>query len=124
MLNSFSTVSLAGVIVYRTIYFGGYEKLKKKYNNPVNEYVIAPVICSTLSLIVSPLDQIKFMQMTSHKGLSFFDILNEKGLKLFSLSTEKVFSSIVKQSFSMTTYVLGQKLCTYLLKKKSSSVSY
>ena len=63
---------LAGVMVYRTIFLGGYEKFKSKYEHPLNEYLLAPIGCSTLGLIVSPIDQIKYLQLTTHKGKSFW----------------------------------------------------
>jgi hypothetical protein len=85
MLTTFNFVSLAGVIMYRTIYFGGYEKLKEKYNHPLSEYILAPIGCSALALIVSPIDQIKYLQMTSHKGKSLMEIIDEKGFKLWNL---------------------------------------
>lgn len=72
MLNTFNFVSLAGVMVYRTIYFGSYEKLKAKYNHPVNEYLLAPIGCSALAILVLPIDQIKYLQMTTHKDKSLF----------------------------------------------------
>jgi len=75
MINNFSFASLMGVIVYRTIYFGGYEKIKLKYQNPVNEYLLAPIACSSMSLIVSPIDQIKYLQITTHKDKSFYEII-------------------------------------------------
>jgi hypothetical protein len=75
MLNNFNFISLAGVMLYRTIYFGGYEKIKSKYDHPINEYILAPLGCSALSLIVSPLDQIKYLQLTSHKEKSFAEIV-------------------------------------------------
>lgn len=59
--------------------------MKSKFDSPINEYVLAPIGCSSLSLIVSPIDQIKYLQMTSHKGKSFHEILIEKGLKLWNL---------------------------------------
>ncbi len=74
-MNNFSFTSLMGVIIYRAIYFGGYEKIKTKYQSPINDYIIAPIGCSALVLIVSPIDQIRFLQMTSHKDKSFYDIV-------------------------------------------------
>lgn len=71
IVNKFSMTSLVGVIIYRTIYFGGYEKIKSRNQHPINEYLIAPVLSSLLGLIISPLDYIKFLQLTSHKDKSF-----------------------------------------------------
>ena len=59
--------------------------MKGKYDHPINEYVFAPIGCSTLSLIVSPIDQIKYLHMTSHKDKSFYEIVIEKGIKLWNL---------------------------------------
>jgi hypothetical protein len=86
MVNNFNFISLSGVILFRTIYFGVYEKIKTKYPGPLTEYLIAPIICSSLSLIVAPLDQVKFLQMTSHKTKTFYEILLEKGFQLWNLS--------------------------------------
>lgn len=38
-----------------------------------------------MSLIVSPIDQIKYLQITTHKDKSFYDIILEKGVKLWNL---------------------------------------
>ena len=36
MFNQLNFSSLLGVVLFRGIYFGGYEKIKSKYEGPLN----------------------------------------------------------------------------------------
>jgi hypothetical protein len=69
-------------------------------------------------MIVTPLDEIKILKMTTMKDQSVVEIINEKGIKLWNLSFGKLIGTVAKQTISMIMFVGSQNLCKNLLHQK------